>query len=387
MYFPKRSVLTALGLSLLLQHGVAQAATYVDVLQTPAKASELAIKNPLLAVTSAGDRLVTVGVRGHILYSDDAGNTWRQASVPVSSDLTAVHFSSAEQGWAVGHDGVVLHSADGGETWQKQLDGFQVGELMVDYFSKQLAALPPPSAAEIAEEEAQAIAAEEDYDNYVAPPPTRRQAAAKLVDDATFVKEKGADKPFLDVWFQDEYTGWVVGAFGLAMQTSDGGKSWTPVNDKIDNPQGFHLIGFAAVDGERFIVGEAGLVLRLNWATGRFESLETPYEGSFFGVTGKPGVVIIYGLRGHAFASNDKGNTWKALHTGLNNAMTASAVDELGIIYLMSQAGHVLRSTDSGKSFQEILQSSMSPIAGATAASPTSLALVGRRGVRVFPIE
>jgi hypothetical protein len=33
----------------------------------------------------------------------------------------------------------------------------------------------------------------------------------RLLDDAKRYKEQGADKPFLDVWFADESTGFVVG--------------------------------------------------------------------------------------------------------------------------------------------------------------------------------
>ena len=85
-----------------------QATDYVDVLDLPAKASALAQRSPLLDLARAGSRLVAVGQRGHILYSDDEGGRWQQARVPVSSDLNAVTFPTPEQGWAVGGDGVVL---------------------------------------------------------------------------------------------------------------------------------------------------------------------------------------------------------------------------------------------------------------------------------------
>lgn len=47
----------------------------------------------MIDVVHAGKRLVAVGDRGHILYSDDQGNTWTQAKVPTRQLLTAV-FSS-----------------------------------------------------------------------------------------------------------------------------------------------------------------------------------------------------------------------------------------------------------------------------------------------------
>ena len=80
---------------------------WVDVLDSPALQSPLAAKGLLNGLALAGDRIVAVGQRGHILISDDKGKSWQQAKVPVSSDLVAVHFPTAQAGWAVGHDGVV----------------------------------------------------------------------------------------------------------------------------------------------------------------------------------------------------------------------------------------------------------------------------------------
>ena len=87
----------------------------------PAVASERAASSLLLGVAEAGPRLVAVGHWGHVVLSDDGGESWRQAkSVPTRATLTAVYFVDARQGWAVGHDAIILHSNDGGESWQLQ---------------------------------------------------------------------------------------------------------------------------------------------------------------------------------------------------------------------------------------------------------------------------
>ena len=44
------------------------------------------------------DRLVAVGQRGHVVLSTDGGTTWKQATVPVSSDLAAVYFVDGREG-------------------------------------------------------------------------------------------------------------------------------------------------------------------------------------------------------------------------------------------------------------------------------------------------
>ena len=64
-----------------------------DVLDTPAMKSPLAARSLLNGLARAGNRIVAVGQRGHIVYSDDAGKSWQQADVPASSDLVAVYFA------------------------------------------------------------------------------------------------------------------------------------------------------------------------------------------------------------------------------------------------------------------------------------------------------
>ncbi|MCY1263193.1 Ycf48-like protein [compost metagenome] len=339
MYLNKRIALASL--ALLLPIGICQAAPFVDVLDLPAQRSELAARSPLLDVAEAGKRLVAVGQRGHILYSDDGGSSWQQAEVPVSSDLTAVHFPTPDEGWAVGHDGVVLHSADAGRSWQKQLDGRQIGQLMTERYA----------GVEHWQDEAQRLAKE------------------------------GADKPFLDVWFANEREGFVVGAFNLILRTVDGGQHWQPWIDRVDNPSAYHLTALAS-DGEHlYLAGEQGLLLRLDAAGERFEALQSPYQGSFFGLAAEPGVVLAYGLRGHVFRSGDGGASWTKVETGLPVSITASARGADGRLYLFSQAGHVLASDDLGVSFRPLDIGALVPVAGALVRADAGLLLVGNRGL------
>src|SRR5881392_2872753 len=85
--------------------------------------TEFGARSVLTAITRAGDRLVAVGERGIVIFSDDHGGRWQQAKVPVSVTLCAVRFIDKRQGWVVGHAGVVLATRDGGSSWSKQLDG------------------------------------------------------------------------------------------------------------------------------------------------------------------------------------------------------------------------------------------------------------------------
>jgi len=330
---------------------------FVDVLDTPAQVSHLAQHGLLVGLASAGERLVAVGQRGHILYSDNGGESWQQARVPVSSDLVAVHFPSASHGWAVGHDGVVLHSADGGESWQRQFDGRQVGPTMLNHY-RALARANPQS-----------------------------EALAALVSEAQRMTEEGADKPFLDVWFESERVGYIVGAFNLIFRTEDGGSSWTPWLERTENPSALNLYAIRPAGGELLIAGEQGLLLRLDHGSGRFVPSPTPYAGSFFGILGTPDVALVFGLRGNLFRSVDAGASWSQVETGLPVSITSGTRLADGRLALLSQAGHLLLSSDDGASFQLQPQPAMTPVAAAQASTTGALVLVGMRGARRLLVQ
>ena len=348
-----RITLTAMALAVLLPLATVVAQPYVDPIDAPAEASPLAARSQLTAITQAGDRLVAVGARGVILLSDDAGQQWRQARVPVSSDLVSVQFPSALQGWAAGHDGVILHSADGGESWSKQLDGRQLLGQLTAHF--------------------QALADAGD------------ERASQYLELVNLNFGNGPELPFLGVWFDNERDGYAVGAFGTLLATTDGGKSWVSWIEKIDNPNSFHLNAVIGIGGELYIASEQGTVFKLDRAQQRFVALATGYAGSFFGLVGNARFLLAHGLRGTAYRSTDGGQSWARVDTGHGAGLVAGAMEDNGDVLLASQAGAVLRSADQGRSFTPLgavtpyLFAGLSPVAG------TRVAIVGMAGVQVAP--
>lgn len=80
--------------------------------------THLAAESLLLGAAAAGEALIVVGERGHVLRSEDHGQSWEQVIVPTRATLTAVTFVNDSQGLAVGHDLTILRSEDGGQTWE-----------------------------------------------------------------------------------------------------------------------------------------------------------------------------------------------------------------------------------------------------------------------------
>jgi photosystem II stability/assembly factor-like uncharacterized protein len=324
-------------------------------LERPSLLSDKAVGATMLAITRAGDRLVAVGERGIVLLSDDEGRNWRQVVSPVRVSLTAVTFVGENNGWAVGHLGVVLHTKDGGESWEKQFDGIQAAALVLAAAQQRAAAEPDP----------------EEKENLLF-------SARRLVED-------GPDKPFLDVCFLDERTGFVVGAFNLMFRTTDGGATWTPWQDRLENPMELHFYGIQSIGQSLYIAGEQGLLFRSTDGGLHFDALASPYEGSYFGLVTEPaGGVVVFGLRGNAYRSDDGGQSWQRVETGIPVALSAGIRLANGNLVLVSQAGDLLKSNDGGRSFKRLPEGEPMPATGLVQSTDGGLVVASLRGLRRF---
>src|SRR4029077_12305261 len=164
---------------------------------------------------------------------------------------------------------------------------------------------------------------------------------------------QNAENPLLDVWFTNEHSGFVVGAFNLILRTNDGGRTWESWSDHSDNPKGLHLYAVRAVGEDLYIAGEQGLVLKLDREAARWRAVELPYKGTLCGITGSAKSVVVFGLRGNAFRSADRGRSWQKVETGLQVGVTGGTTGG-GRMVLVSNAGHVLVSKDDGASFKSL---------------------------------
>lgn len=309
-----------------------------------------ALTNRLLDIDTAADRLIAVGRRGHILTSDDGGQSWAQQPVPVASDLVASHFINGQLGWVVGHDGVVLKTADGGNSWRKVLDGRQAAALIGEF----------------------------------------RNSHPDLGEEALFEYERfemeGSDKPFLTVYFSDDQHGVVLGAFNYAFRTDDGGDTWVPFSHRIDNPMGFHIYAAFEHQGVLHAVGEKGLLLRWDAEAERLVALESPYEGSWFGAVSLGEQILLYGLRGSAYVGSPE-SAWQRVQLDTEDSFNNAVAVSPDAALLVGQAGKVFRVARQGGSFtSEELSSGGMPLYDVEL-SGDALVLVGARGVRQLSLD
>jgi len=342
-----------------------------DRLETPSAKFSQVERSLFIDIQSTGSRLIAVGERGSIIFSDDEGKHWRQADVPVSTSLTAIYFPTPTHGWAVGHSGVILHSADAGETWIKQFDGFQANRLSLAKAEQQLVALK--NAYDQADD-----MAKEDLLYQI-------EDAEFLLSDARIDSEIGPAKPLLDVWFQNEREGYVIGAYGFFFFTQDGGQNWKYAADRLDNLDRYHLNAIQHTRGKvLFIVGEAGLIFVSHDLGESWETVYGPYQGSLFGIqeTGDDGV-LIYGLRGNVFKSEDQGQSWRKIKVPVSTTLTGSDRSTDGGITLVGFSGVVLSSLDQGENFVLLKQGSFDAYNAVSILSHKALVLVSDKGIQV----
>jgi photosystem II stability/assembly factor-like uncharacterized protein len=313
---------------------VAFGAAVQGVLDRPALKVREPAKSVLIDVTMADSRVVAVGERGIIIYSDDVGNTWQQAQVPVSVGLTAVHFSSPQNGWAVGHGGVVVHTADGGKTWKRQLEGAQAARMALENAEAKAGRLGP-----------------EDFD------------VQQMVDNARLLVKDGPDKPFLDLYFENDRKGYIIGSYGLIFKTEDAGTTWECLMDSVENPESLNLYAIHAAGDAIYLAGERGLFLVSKDGGVSFRKVTTPYHGTYFDLYAYPsGELVLVGLQGNAYWSADQGETFHQSEVAAGVSFTSVTQYRKDILLFANQAGMLLESRDRGRTIKLIEVPRLAPV-------------------------
>jgi photosystem II stability/assembly factor-like uncharacterized protein len=306
---------------------------------SPAQIVPLAEHSLLLDGQQAGQRLVVVGERGHILISDNNGQTWRQQPVPTRSTLTSVFFLDEQLGWAAGHDAVILQTRDGGESWQQ----------------------------------------------VYADPDDERPILDLWFRDADFGLAIGAYGLFLVTedggqhWDSLEFNPATL-RIGETIQESGQDESMTDEFWPVD----FHLNQLNVTPGGRlFIAAEAGNIYRSDDNSHSWLSLPSPYEGSFYGsLPLENDHLLMFGLRGHLFRSSDAGETWRELPSGTQATLNDAIRLRDGRIVLAGLAGALLISNDDGEHFSLYAQTDRAGISRVLETTDAALVLIGEQGVK-----
>ncbi|MCW8874468.1 MAG: YCF48-related protein [Gammaproteobacteria bacterium] len=161
-----------------------------------------------------------------------------------------------------------------------------------------------------------------------------------------------ADGPLLTVWFDADGHGLAAGAYGRILESRDGGASWQAADLESGDP---HLNAIVrGPDGRLLIAGEAGTLLRSSADDEGWETLPSPYAGSYFGLLPTPdGALLAFGMRGHLYRSRDAGEHWQAIAIDSDHSLFGGRVPADGRVLLTGQNGLLLRE-ENGQGFVEL---------------------------------
>jgi len=210
-----------------------------------------------------------------VIATTDGGRTWKpqkmenvfnvqiQQPIDVFNNLYGVFFVDEKLGFAVGMGETILRTANGGKKWQVIMGGettTAVGEgniMLLDahFIRKKVEGKEKVFGWVIGQ--GGVILYTED-------------AEKKLLNaedvEKTWIKQEVKDAEGVliednlnDIFFADENNGYIVGADGLILQTTDGGKTWQKVDSGSE--EDLHKVSFAPKTKVGWIVGTYGTIL------------------------------------------------------------------------------------------------------------------------------
>ncbi|MFQ5665002.1 MAG: YCF48-related protein [Candidatus Binatia bacterium] len=256
--------------------------------------------------------IVTVGKFGRVFRSENNGQTWVHVDAGRTRDLYSVAFSDDTTGVIVGSGGTYLRTADQGRTWQPQAS-LGTGELFKVVFGAQGHGFVVGAFGAV----------------------WRSDSAGKLwrrvkVSWETIIPEiwdaAGPVEPHLyDVVLRGN-TVWIVGEYGLALRSDDGGATWARLHGGALEDS--HLFAVAFMDAGRLVAaGQAGTVLYTDddgahWSEASLTEQDL-YDVIFLH---KAGTAVVTGDLGTTFFSPAGGRpgSWRVLQAKRDGPGAAS---------------------------------------------------------------
>jgi photosystem II stability/assembly factor-like uncharacterized protein len=310
------------------------------------------------------DFCCAVGQSGFITKSTDGGESWVQQTSGTAKALFSNYFINSLVGWVVGETGVILKTTDGGENWSIQQSGTTVWLRSV-FFKDSLSGWIVGDSGKILRTtnggitwfaQASPVGTQltkiifADNLNGIISSNSRvikttdggetwldKQIGDNLVFNSVFLyhdkgwivgkygiiyytnnygnewvkKSKGfPNHYYYDVFFIDEFTGWVVG-YGGIFKTEDGGQTWNEKNSGIS----YHLNSVFFINNN------------IGWAAGG------------------PGIII---------KTTDGGDSWFSQTSGTDNWLEDIYFINDQIGFAVGSFETIIKTTDGGTSWQEV---------------------------------
>jgi photosystem II stability/assembly factor-like uncharacterized protein len=254
-----------------------------------------------------------VGANGHILHTNDGGQSWEKQDSGFYIPLKKVFFFNAYIGWAVGNGGTIIKTIDGGRNWN-------LVERITHYDFESVFFL-------------------DELNGFVV---GRGGILLRTVDGGenwTF-QETGVTRWLYNIYFLDNKNGWIVGAFGTILKTNNGGLSWTSQSFKTFDH--IYAVHFSDKDNG-WVVGSNNLILKTvnggaNWVqTGIWFS---NYSDVYFY---NKDIGWVIGSSGNIFYTKDSGQNWVRQISGVTHSLSSIQILDKKTGWIVGERGTILK--------------------------------------------
>ena len=228
---------------------------------------------------------------GAVYQSKDDGETWKPAGRIHTDPVDSLSFITTAKGIGIGGK-FVWGTKDAGQVWS----AYHLHEGMLN-------------SVAYGDEDNVWVVGDDGLILYSPTGGVRRHEGQQTFSTFT-EQDSGTAARLLEVYFADAERGWIVGAGGTILRTTDGGETWQSVNSGVDAD--LVDVKFMA-DGETgFAVGQSGTLLT-SFDGGATWTSSAPGGGGDLLAIAKdgPASVWIAGAGGTALNSVDGGLTWQ----------------------------------------------------------------------------
>ena len=284
-----------------------------EILPESGPIGETARRLLLIEAANLGNRIVAVGDRGYVIYSDDQGANWARAKAPAAPLLTAVHFADAKNGWAVGHDAVILATTDAGATWTQQ-------------FSAPAEQRPLLDVLFIDAQRGIAIGAYGAY--YETADGGKSWNTRKVLEEDKHLNGlvRTADGKLV-----------LLGESGTILLSADEGKTWSAVPSPY---KGSLFGGVTTGDGAVVAYGLRGRIYRSADAGKTWKQVDNASQASLMGGTRlTDGTLVLVGAAGTVLVSRDQGQSFQPADSGSTRALSSVTLGAPNTILVLGEGG------------------------------------------------
>lgn len=267
----------------------------------------------LIDAVNLGSRVVAVGARGWIAYTDDNGQQWIRAKSPAAPLLTAVHFNDPRTGWAVGHDSMILATTDGGATWLQQFSAPAEQRPLMDVLFTDAST-------------GFAVGAYGAY--YETADGGRTWTARKIHDE---------DKHYNAILRIRDGQLLILGEAGAIFHSADAGRTWQPIASPY---KGSLFGGVVADDGSVVAFGLRGRIYRSTDGGRSWKQVDNKSQASLMGGTKLPdGAIVVAGAGGTVLVSRDNGQSFVPVETGNTRILSTAVLGAPDALLLLGDGG------------------------------------------------